>query len=102
MIKLLGKDGENVEKALYKTTYVMITFGNGSAVSSFVTDKTAKKIIKSFESKSSDMLKINGYDMEFYDDQNYDVIKAEVLMFGSDMSCVKFLEIKDSPMVGEE
>ena len=101
MIKILNSDDNKNEKNLKKTKYILVILKNGSAVSTFATEKTIKSIKKEFKDKSEKLLNIKGYDAEYHEDGDMDILQAEIIFWANEMSSIKVLELNDAPFVEE-
>ena len=101
MIKLLNSEDNKTEGNLKKTKYLLVILKNGSAISTFATDDTIKRVRKEFEAKSEKLLEIKGYDAEYYDNGDMDILSSEMIFWSNEMSSIKILDLNDAPYVEE-
>ena len=101
MIKLLNSDDNSNQKKLTPTKYLLIILSNGSPISTFATQKSIDRVKEKFLKKNNEVVSVLGYDAEYHDDGDIDVLQTEVIFWANEMSSIKVLELNDAPFVEE-
>ena len=101
MIKLLNPDDVSDEKVkkLIQTKYVLITLINGSGIYTFLTDKVLEEIKDKFKNKKEELIDVGGYDAEYQDDGDVEVIHTEIMFWANEISSIKILNLNEAPFV---
>ena len=101
MIKLLNSDDNSAQKKLTPTKYLLVILNNGSAISTFATQRSIDEVKTKFLERKNETVSIFGYDAEYHDDGDIDVLQTEIIFWGNEMSSIKILELNDAPFVEE-
>lgn len=101
MIKLLNSDDNSNQKKLTPTKYLLIILNNGSAISTFATQKSIDSVKEKFIKRNNEVVSVLGYDAEYHDDGDIDVLQTEIIFWANEMSSIKVLELNDAPFVEE-
>ena len=101
MIKLLNPDDGSSEKtkSLTQTKYVAIVMANGSGVYTFLTDKVLKEIQIKLKERKEELVSIVGYDAEYQDNGDVEVIRREIMFWANEIYSIKILNLNDAPFV---